>query len=108
YFEVDNLPEMQELFINLGKVGVMAKVMVNSIDIGTTWIAPYRLNVTECLKEGKNTIEIEVVNLWRNRLLKDRQLPMEERYTWHLVDDIKDGEEPQPSGLIGPVRIEYY
>ncbi|MCK5277790.1 MAG: hypothetical protein KAK04_04615, partial [Cyclobacteriaceae bacterium] len=108
YFEVDNLPEMQELFINLGKVGVMAKVIVNSIDIGTSWIAPYRLNVTECLKEGKNTIEIEVVNLWRNRLLKDRQLPMEERYTWHLVDDIKDGEEPQPSGLIGPVRIEYY
>lgn len=107
-FEVDSLPETQELLISLEKVGVMAKVMVNSMDIGTTWIAPYRLDVTKCLKEGKNTIEIEVVNLWRNRLLKDRQLPKDERYTWRLVDDIKDGEEPHTSGLIETVRIEYY
>ncbi len=107
-FELGHFPEAQELFINLGDVGVMARVKLNGIDIGGVWIAPYRLNVAESLKEGENTIEIEVVNLWRNRLLKDRQLPIDKRYTWHLVDDIKDGEEPHSSGLIGPVRIEYY
>ncbi len=107
-FEVKSIPDTQELFINLGNIGVMAHVKLNDIDVGVTWIAPYRLNVTNCLKEGDNTIEIEVVNLWRNRLLKDNQLPENERYTWHLVDDIKDGEEPHTSGLIGPVSIEYY
>lgn len=107
-FEVKSLPESQELFINLGNIGVMARVTLNGIDVGATWIAPYRLKVSQYLIEGKNTIEIEVVNLWRNRLLKDRQLPIDERYTWHLVDDMKDGEKPQSSGLIGPVSIEYY
>jgi len=107
-FKVGNIPEGQELFINLGNIGVMAQVKLNGIDVGVTWIAPYTLNVTDCLKEGENAIEIEVVNLWRNRLLKDKKLPENERYTWHLVDDIKNGEEPHTSGLIGPVSIEYY
>jgi hypothetical protein len=47
-----------------------------------------------------------VVNLWRNQLIKDKYLPVEKRYTWHLVDDIKEGEELQSSGLLGPVSIE--
>jgi hypothetical protein len=105
-FDVDQLFENEDLFINLGKVNVMAHVTLNGVDIGTTWIAPYRLNARGALKKGKNSIEIEVVNLWRNRLLKDKQLPESERYTWHLVDDIKADEKPHPSGLIGPVTIE--
>jgi len=107
-FEISNIPESEELFINMGDVNVMAKVKLNGVDIGGVWIAPYRLNINECLKEGKNTIEIEVVNLWRNRLLKDKRLPKGERYTWHLVDDIKEGEDLQTSGLIGPVSIEIH
>jgi len=105
-FEVGSLPEAEELFINLGEVDVMASVKLNGNDIGGTWMAPYRLKVSDYLREGKNEIEIEVVNLWRNRLIKDKKLPKEERYTWHLVDDIKEGEELHPSGLIGPVTIE--
>lgn len=107
-FVLDNLPQSQDMFINLGDIGVMARVKLNGVDVGGTWIAPYRLKVTGSLNKGENTIEVEVVNLWRNRLLKDRQLPKDQRYTWHLVDDIRDGEVPHISGLIGPVRIEYY
>lgn len=105
-FELTDIPENIKLFINLGNVSVMAKVKINGNDIGGTWIAPYRLNAAEHLQNGTNKLEIEVVNLWRNQLIKNRKLPKEERYTWHLVDDIKRDEELHSSGLIGPVTIE--
>ena len=104
-FEVSNIPENEELFINLGKVNVMAEVKLNGKKVGGVWMAPYRLNATKHLKEGINTIEIEVVNLWRNQLIKDKKLPKDERYTWLLVDDIRANEEPHSSGLLGPVTI---
>lgn len=105
-FEITDLPENEDLFINLGDVSVMAKVKLNDVDIGGVWVAPYRINAKHYLKAGTNKIEIEVVNLWRNQLIKDKKLPKEERYTWHLVDDIKADEEPHSSGLLGPVTIE--
>ena len=105
-FDLDAIPENEELFINLGDVSVMAKIKINDTDIGGAWMAPYRLKATEYLKTGKNTIEIEVVNLWRNQLIKNKKLPEEERYTWHLVDDIREDEKLHSSGLLGPVTIE--
>jgi hypothetical protein len=105
-FELNELPENDELFINLGDLSVMAKVKINGADIGGTWMAPFRLKVGANLKKGTNNLEIEVVNLWRNQLIKDKYLPVEKRYTWHLVDDIKEGEELQSSGLLGPVSIQ--
>jgi hypothetical protein len=104
-FELSDIPENKNLFIDLGEVSVMAKVKINGIELGGFWIAPYRLNATEYLQKGTNKIEIELVNLWRNQLIKDKKLPKEERYTWHLVDDIKDIEDAHPSGLLGPVTI---
>jgi hypothetical protein len=100
------LPENDGLFVNLGDVCVMAKVKINGAEIGGTWMAPFRLKAGANLKKGSNNIEIKVVNLWRNQLIKDKFLPVEKRYTWHLVDDIKEGEELQSSGLLGPVSIE--
>jgi hypothetical protein len=105
-FSISKIPGNSDLYINLGEVSVMAKVKLNGNEVGGTWMAPYRLKVTDYLKEGTNKIEIEVVNLWRNQLIKNKKLPKEERYTWHIVDDIKRGEEPHPSGLLGPVTLE--
>lgn len=104
-FDLAEISEKDDVFIDLGEVNVMAEVKLNGKLLGGVWMAPYRLNTSGNLKEGRNTIEIEVVNLWRNHLIKDKKLPVEERYTWHLVDDIKINEEPQPAGLLGPVRI---
>ena len=84
----------------------MARLKLNGIDIGGTWMAPYRLKATKYIKKGINKIEIEVVNLWRNQLIKNKKIPEEDRNTWLLFDDIKEGEKLQPSGLIGPVSIE--
>ncbi|MFY0651765.1 MAG: hypothetical protein JXQ96_07010 [Cyclobacteriaceae bacterium] len=105
-FSIEELSANSTYYLDLGQVNVMAKVKVNGKDVGTAWMAPYRLNLGNVLIQGENKIEIEVVNLWRNQLLKNRELPVEERYTWHIVDDMKDGEVPQTSGLLGPVNIE--
>jgi hypothetical protein len=105
-FELDSIPENEELFISLGKVCVMARVKLNDVELGGAWMAPYRLQATEHLKTGKNKIEVEVVNLWRNQLIKDKKLAKKDRYTWNLVDDIAQDEEPHSSGLLGSVTIE--
>jgi len=105
-FVLDNMPDNGKLFVNLGEVQVMARVKINGEDLGGVWMAPYRLSTMGHLKAGINKIEIEAVNLWRNQLIKDKKLPIDERYTWHLVDDIKPDEATHSSGLLGPVTIE--
>ncbi|GAB1449995.1 hypothetical protein MASR2M47_00510 [Draconibacterium sp.] len=105
-FNVDELSDKAEYFINLGKVSVMANVKLNGKDVGGVWIAPYRLNISGVLQKGENNLEIEVANLWRNRMIKDKMLPDAEKYTWTVVEDIAQGEEPQPAGLLAPVTIE--
>jgi hypothetical protein len=106
-FNIDEIPA-DDLFINLGEVGVMAEVKINGQEIGGTWMSPFRLNTGDFLKTGENRLEVEVVNVWRNRLIGDKMLHDEEGYTWLLVDDIKPGEKLRASGLIGPVYIEVY
>lgn len=95
-----------EIYIDLGKVGVMATVTLNGQNMGTTWIQPYQLDITDALKQGENKIEIEVVNVWRNRITGDKQLPKEERYTWLLYDNVAPEEELITSGLLGPVTLQ--
>jgi hypothetical protein len=105
-FSIDKLSKDQDLYLNLGKVSVMAKVKLNGKYIGGVWMAPYRLNITDVLKEGTNQLEIEVVNLWRNQLIRDKQRPENGKYTWLVIDKITSESKIQPSGLLGPVIIE--
>ena len=105
-FTIDEFAENEELYLNLGELSVMAKVKLNGKELSGVWIAPYRLNISEALRKGENKLEIEVVNLWRNQLIKDKQRPEEEKYTWLVIDDIKPNSKLQPSGLLGPVIIE--
>jgi hypothetical protein len=105
-FELTEVPESNELYIDLGDVNVMAKIKLNDADIGGTWMAPHRLKVKEYLLKGTNKLEIEVVNLWRNQLIRDKNLPEHERNTWLLVNDIREDEKLQSSGLLGPVTIQ--
>ena len=98
--------EIRDVFIHLGNVGVMASVKVNGIDIGTTWIAPFRLNANQAIQDGENILEVEVVNVWRNRITGDKKLSEQKRTTWLLIDQITPDEELIPSGLLGPVTIQ--
>ncbi|WP_299012547.1 glycosyl hydrolase [uncultured Polaribacter sp.] len=74
------LQDDRQFQINLGKVNVIAKVLVNGKEVGVSWIAPHNLNVTDALKEGKNSLEIQVTNQWTNRLIGDEKLPNQTEY----------------------------
>jgi hypothetical protein len=104
-FILEEIPE-GDLLLNLGEVGVMASVKLNGADLGVSWMAPYSLNTKGKLLPGKNQLEVEVVNVWRNRMVGDLELPEKERFTVYTVTDVKKGEALTPSGLMGPVSIE--
>lgn len=91
-------------WIDLGDVKNLAHVMVNGKDLGVTWHAPYRVNVTGALKPGKNELTIKVTNAWVNRLIGDQQ-PGATKYTYADFKPYNAKSPLLPSGLIGPVVL---
>ena len=73
-FQVDVSHLTAQLFLDLGTVHDLARVKLNGRDLGIVWCAPWRLPIPqEILKKNGNTLEIEVVNTWVNRLIGDEQ-----------------------------------
>ena len=106
-FTLENLPK-KELYIDLGKVMVMATVKLNGRYVGGVWTNPYRLNVTDYLQKGANILEVTIVNNWQNRLIGDQLLPENERPTWTPVNPWRANSSLQSSGLLGPVEIQVF
>ena len=111
YHKTFDLPESwtrdRELRIalDLGAVKDMASVRVNGRDIGSFWLAPWRLDITDAVRSGTNTLEIEVVNVWNNRLVADAALPAEQRGTFLLAPTVSRSAPLLPAGLLGPVAV---
>jgi hypothetical protein len=95
-------------YLDLGKVNVMAKIKINGRYVGGVWTAPYRLNVTAYLTQGKNEIEVEVVNTWVNRIIGDLRLPAAQRKVRPNYNSWRANSPLTPSGLIGPVELLGY
>jgi hypothetical protein len=104
-FKLSQKPD-QPVTIDLGKVMVMAKVKINGKYIGGVWTPPYRLDITPAIKEGANTLEVEVVNNWMNRLIGDLNLPENNRSTWTIINPWTKETPLQSSGLLGPVTLQ--
>jgi hypothetical protein len=77
----DALSHNKRLYLDLGRVEVIAEVRVNGRGLGTLWKPPYRLDVTEAVHQGANRLEVLVTNLWPNRLIGDEHLPPEYEYS---------------------------
>ena len=105
-FDLRGKEKSGRLYVNTGQVGVMAKVYVNGKYAGGVWTAPYRVDVTDFVRKGKNTLVIDVVNTWVNRLIGDSRLPEDQRGTWTLNNPWRPDSQLQPSGLFNPVVIE--
>jgi hypothetical protein len=92
-------------YLDLGDVQVMARVKVNGRDCGIAWKSPFRVEVTDALKSGENTLEVSVANLWPNRMIGDAALPEKDRVTWSSWQPFKPDNALLKSGLLGPVRL---
>lgn len=101
-----SVPAADEVWIDLGEVHNMARVILNGRDLGLAWKSPYRLNVAGALVDGVNALEIRVINSWSNRLIGDESLEAENRSTWTASRFYEADDELEVSGLIGPVGIK--
>ena len=94
------------LILDLGKVNDLAVVRVNGRELGTLWHPPYRVDIATAVKPGANTLEIDVVNTWNNRLAGDAALPVEQRHTSITAPTVNKNSTLLPAGLIGPVTLQ--
>ena len=62
-------PDNCRVWLNLPGLHDIATVKVNGKECGIVWTAPYRVDITDAVRRGKNTLEIEVTNTWANALL---------------------------------------
>jgi hypothetical protein len=93
------------VWLDLGKVAVVASVTFNGRPLGTAWKSPYAFDITDALKGGRNQLEVRVTNVWTNRLILDSGLPEAERKTWVTWNPYKPRDALLPSGLLGPVTL---
>jgi hypothetical protein len=123
-FDMPDYEKGGELYLDLGKVKNMARVRLNGKDLGTVWTAPWRVDITNAVKSKGNELQIEVVNLWANRLIGDEYLPYDGiehgqwpkwlleskprtsgRYTFASANHYRKDSPLLESGLMGPVKL---
>jgi hypothetical protein len=97
------------LFLDLGEVKDVAEVRLNGRKLGILWCSPWQVEISGAVKSTRNLLEIDVVNLWANRVIGDLNLPKDKRVTQThdgFRFDFLTGKTPLlRSGLLGPVKI---
>ncbi|MBC8063396.1 MAG: hypothetical protein H7Y17_01075 [Chlorobia bacterium] len=119
----------KRLMLDLGDVRELCRVRLNGRTLATLWKPPFRIDITDVAKTGKNALEVDVTNLWVNRLVGDEQFPDDMGWNgaqlkaWpKWFTDHQPRPEPRrktfttwrhnfkdtpllPSGLLGPVVL---
>ncbi len=104
-FTIETGKTNKSTVLNLGRVEALATVTLNGHRYPALWKYPYEVDITKQLKEGKNKLEISVVNTWNNRLVGDAKLLEDQRQTSVTAEIVKADTPLQPSGLFGPVEL---
>ena len=100
--------------LDLGKVAPMARVHLNGEALGLLWKPPFSVDITDVLKSGVNRLELEVTNLWSNRMIAERDFPdgfpgreNQKEFTAQSSIPTRRFEQRtlQESGIAGPVQI---
>jgi hypothetical protein len=99
--------------LDLGEVYDVAEILINGKSAGVLWTKPYKLNIEEFVKEGENKLEVQVTNLWVNRITGDLELPEGKKFTRTnrpfvepYEQNVDKNPQPRTSGLLGPVIIK--
>jgi hypothetical protein len=93
------------LWLDLGEVRELAQVRLNGNELGVVWTKPFRVEITKAAQAGVNRLEVDVINLWPNRLIGDQSLPEAKRFTKTNVKKFRKDSPLLRSGLLGPVTI---
>ena len=93
--------------LDLGDVRDLAVVRVNGRELATLWLPPFQVDLSSIVRPGENTLEVEIVNVWNNRLAGDAALPAEQRRTFLLAPTLGPDAPLLPAGLLGPVTLHY-
>ncbi len=124
------LKEGNKITLDLGKVSISARVILNGTDLGVLWVSPYKIDITKFVKSGSNNIELQVANLWTNKLIGDERfprtdgyninnpkmpdwymnnlpMPVSERTTFTTYEFYKKTDPLISSGLLGPVSLNF-
>ena len=122
--------------LDLGTVLHTARIRINHKEIGVLWTAPWQITIPPgLLRATGNQLEIDVTNVWANRLIGDEQeppdcewtpghmpggsylkrfpdwfvrntpRPSKGRYTFTTWNCFSKNSPLVPSGLLGPVRL---
>ena len=94
-----------KIWLDLGRVRELAEVRVNGKSCGIVWSPPFRADISDALKAGPNTVEVDVVNFWPNRIIGDAALPEAQRLTRTNIRKLAKNTPLIESGLFGPVQL---
>jgi hypothetical protein len=128
-FAKSDLKSGNRLFLDLGRVEVIAEVKINGVNVGQVWKEPYIIDITNQARIGLNYVTIAVTTLGANRQIGDEFLPNENNYSDHgfiynlpnwftnnqpkpgkrktfsVWKNFKKGDPLLASGLLGPVYV---
>ena len=94
------------IWLSLPSVKDIAHVWVNGQDCGLAWTAPYEVDITQALKAGQNTLEIEVVNTWHNALRGADKGKAPYDGIWTNARYRSKGDGLLPAGLLAQPRLK--
>ncbi len=102
-----------DYLLQLDKLYESARIIINGKDAGLIWSLPFETKVGKYLKEGVNTISIEVCNLMANRI-KNMDTNKELWRNYNEINFVNVNYKPfdasnwkvQPSGLDGSVILQ--
>ncbi len=80
------------IVLSLGNVKDMASVKVNGTQMPLTWKMPFECDITDAVTAGKNMIEIDVTNLWPNRMIGDEFEPDDLEWSEPLIYEYAPGK----------------
>lgn len=106
-FDAAAVESGQRVYLELDQVESMAEVTINGKDVGVIWTKPYQIDVSDFLKDGKNHLEIKVVNTWGNRFYYESNFDVKDKKIQTTASS-KFLKGLLPSGLQGNIKLVYY
>jgi hypothetical protein len=97
--------DAERFWLGIEELHNLAEVYLNGTLCGIIWTHPCRVEISDHLVNGENQLEIRVSNTWANRMIGDRDLPGDQRFSWTTLPfDMRDRSLLR-AGICGKVSI---